>query len=171
MKNLIRISNALCWGQVVNVETASDINVLLRSPREVSFINAQAKAIACWGSKGVLVPAADAMMMKDPDLHTVIGNFLVSALTKKAINKLDLIREQCECFYTEQRVEFYNGPTAMRVMFEIVNSEASVSLQELTTYLSTTSINDYDKDVKKIFTAIMTKSCNKEVDAKSMKRT
>ena len=42
----------------------------------------------------------------------------------------------------------------MRVIFERVNPEASMSRLELKKALSTTSINNYDKDVKKTLTAM-----------------
>ena len=100
MKGLIRTSNALCWGPVINVDVTSAMKSFLKNPREFSLKNTQAEAIYCWGSKGIMIPSNNPKIVKEKYLRTVIGNFLMSALTKEAIYGLEFSREQCECFST-----------------------------------------------------------------------
>ena len=56
-------------------------------------------------------------------------------------------------------MEVCDGTTLIRVVFKIVNPEASMSLRELKKVLITESINYCNKDVKKILTA-MQMICN-----------
>ena len=61
----------------------------------------------------------------------MLSSFILNSVTKAGIDKLDLHRHDYECFRMKQRVHVQDGPSLIKVIFDIVNPEAIVSVREL----------------------------------------
>ena len=75
-------------------------------------------------------------------------------MTKAGIDELDLHRHAHEYFRIEQRVHVQDGPSLIKVIFDIVNPEATVSVCELKKQRTKMEIKTYGKNVKSMLTSM-----------------
>ena len=154
LKDLIRTSTSCYWGPVINVDTVSGIKSLLRNPRDVSMSDVRNEAERCWGKDGLVYPTEDKAVIKERALRTMVSNFILNSVTKAGIDELDLHRHDYEYFRMEQRVHVQEGPSLIKVIFDIVNPEATVSVRELKKKLGKMEVNMHGKNVKSMLTSM-----------------
>ena len=82
----------------------------------------------------------------------MVSKFVLNSVTKAWIDELYLHRRAYECFRIEQRVHVQDGPSLIKVIFDIVNPEATVSVRELKKQMTKMEVKMHGKNVKSMLT-------------------
>ena len=84
----------------------------------------------------------------------MVSKFILNSVTKDGIDELDLHRHAYECFRIEQRVRVQDRPSLIKVIFDIVNPEATVSVPEIKKYLTNMEVKIHGKNLKSMLTSM-----------------
>ena len=102
------------------------IKSLLKNARDISMNGVKAEEEESWGKDGLLCPNESTDAIKERALSTMVRNLILNSVTKSGIDKLDLRREKFEHFRLEKRVFVQDGPSLIKILFDIVKPEAIV---------------------------------------------